>query len=196
MLGAMFVQIHEADHVHGVDGQRILACVSGLVACTGGQRHGSRLRATMGALPSNEAIRSGRFRKAMSEDVKPKPRRAIVVGMLIASSAMMAMAWLGHLRFESEWSFWTALGVSWMLVLPEYALNTAATRAGYGALSGAQMASIHLSGGVVCVALVSRIILDEPLTLRTVLGFITMFIAITLIMGEGSHAGNDGEGSP
>lgn len=96
----------------------------------------------------------------------------------------MAMAWLGHLRFEDDWSFWTALGVSWLIVLPEYVLNTAATRAGYHALSGAQMACIHLASGVVCVALVSRIVLGEPLTLRMFLGFATMFAAITLIMGE------------
>ena len=64
--------------------------------------------------------------------------------LLLLSSTMMALAWLGHLRFEDTWSFWTALAVSWGLVLPEYALNTAATRWGYGVYSGAQMASIHL----------------------------------------------------
>ena len=99
----------------------------------------------------------------------------------------MAMAWLGHLRFEEDWSFWTALGVSWLIVLPEYVLNTAATRAGYHAFSGAQMACIHLASGVVCVALVSRVVLDEPLTNRMLLGFATMFVAITLIMGERSN---------
>ena len=83
--------------------------------------------------------------------------------------------------------FWTALGVSWLIVLPEYALNTTATRAGYGRFSGAQMASIHLSSGVICVALVSYLILKEPLTVRMLCGFATMFIAINLIMGEGSR---------
>ena len=111
----------------------------------------------------------------------------VVVGMLIASSGMMAMAWLGHLRFEEDWSFWTALGVSWLIVLPEYVLNTAATRAGYRAFSGAQMACIHLASGVVCVALVSRVVLGEPLTIRMLIGFATMFVAITLIMGERSN---------
>lgn len=121
---------------------------------------------------------------------------AVVVGMLIASSAMMAMAWLGHLRFEGEWSFWTALTVSWLIVLPEYALNTAATRAGYGRLSGAQMASIHLSSGVICVALVSHIVLDEPLTVRMFLGFATMFVAIILIMGDSSRPKSEEKRNP
>jgi uncharacterized protein (DUF486 family) len=122
--------------------------------------------------------------------------RAVVVGMLIASSAMMAMAWLGHLRFQAEWSFFMALTVSWLIVLPEYALNTAATRAGYGRLSGAQMASIHLSSGVICVALVSHLVLNEPLTLRMLLGFATMFVAIILIMGKGSSPTNEEEANP
>lgn len=117
---------------------------------------------------------------------EPGPRRLpapLVVTMLIASAAMMAVAWLGHLRFEDDWSFWMALGVSWMIVLPEYALNTTATRGGYGSFSGAQMASIHLSSGVVCVAVVSSLVLEEPLTPRMLAGFVTMFVAIVLIMG-------------
>ena len=121
---------------------------------------------------------------------------ALVVVMLIASSGMMAMAWLGHLRFEGVWSFWTALVVSWFIVLPEYALNTTATRAGYGAFSGAQMASIHLSSGVVCVALVSKIVLEEPLTLRMFLGFVTMFVAVLLIMGGGSSSKSNEKAKP
>jgi len=129
----------------------------------------------------------------MSRKAGRRLPRAVVVGMLIASSAMMAMAWLGHLRFQEEWSFWTALAVSWMIVLPEYALNTAATRAGYGFFSGAQMASIHLSSGVICVALVSQLVLDEPLTLRTLIGFATMFVAIILIMGGRSRPTKDEE---
>ena len=115
--------------------------------------------------------------------------------MLVASAAMMAVAWLGHLRFEDDWSFWTALGVSWMIVLPEYALNTTATRGGYGIFSGAQMASIHLSSGVVCVAVVSRLVLNEPLTPRMVLGFAAMFVAILLIMGGKADPSPDGETS-
>ena len=112
--------------------------------------------------------------------------------MLIASAAMMATAWLGHLRFEGEWSFWTALAVSWLIVLPEYALNTGATRAGYGMFSGAQMASIHLSSGVVCVAIVSHVVLEETLSLRTIIGFAVMFVSIILIMGgRGSKSEDD-----
>ena len=105
--------------------------------------------------------------------------------MLVLSSTMMATAWLGHLKFKASWGFWTALGVSWLIVLPEYVLNVAATRAGHGLYSGAQMASMHLSAGVVCVAIVSRFVLQEALTRQQYAGFGLMIVAIVLIMGWG-----------
>lgn len=93
----------------------------------------------------------------------------------------MATAWLGHLRFRSEISIWTALGASWLLVLPEYILNVAGTRYGYGTYSGAQMASFHLAFGVVCVALVSRFVLDERFSTSQMIGFMLLAVAILLI---------------
>ena len=104
----------------------------------------------------------------------------VPVFMLIAS-CLMALAWLGHLRFRADISFWTALALSWLLVLPEYVLNVAATRYGYGTYSGAQMATFHLAFGVVCVALVSHFVLGERLTSLQLLGFGLLAVAIILI---------------
>jgi uncharacterized protein (DUF486 family) len=104
----------------------------------------------------------------------------VPVFMLIAS-CLMALAWLGHLRFRNSIGFWTALGFSWFLVLPEYVLNVWATRFGYGTYSGAQMATFHLAFGVVCVALVSHFVLGERLTSMQLLGFGLLAVAIVLI---------------
>ena len=109
--------------------------------------------------------------------------RVILVPLLLAlSSTMMAVAWVGHLRFE-RLTFWQALGASWLIVLPEYILNVAATRYGFGTYSGAQMATMHLSAGVVCVALVCRLVLNEELSSYQLAGFGLMIVAVTLIMG-------------
>ena len=108
-------------------------------------------------------------------------RSILVPAMLMSSSAMMAIAWLGHLRFR-DYGFSTALMVSWLIVLPEYILNISATRWGFGLYSGAQMASFHLCSGVVCVAIVSRYYLKEPMAPHQLLGFMLMAVSICLVV--------------
>lgn len=105
----------------------------------------------------------------------------IVPLFMLIASCLMALAWLGHLRFRGEIGFWPALAISWMLVLPEYMLNVWATRFGYGTYSGAQMATFHLAFGVVCVALVSHFVLGEQLSMTQVLGFGFLVLATILI---------------
>lgn len=109
-------------------------------------------------------------------------KRILVPILMLASSTLMATAWLGHLKFRNSIGFWVALGASWLLVLPEYVLNVAATRFGYGTYSGAQMASFHLAGGVVCVALISHYLLGERMGVIQVLGFALLAVAMVLIM--------------
>ena len=111
---------------------------------------------------------------------------------MLLASCLMALAWLGHLRFRDSIGFWTALGLSWLLVLPEYVLNVAATRYGYDTYSGAQMATFHLAFGVVCVALVSHFVLGERLTGTQIAGFALLAVAVVLItQGSASRAGAD-----
>ena len=103
--------------------------------------------------------------------------------MIFASGGFMAFAWLGHLRIK-ERGFWVALGLSWLVVLPEYVLNVTATRLGHGAFTGAQMASIHLASGVVCVTLVSKFVLKEELALRDGLGFGLLAAGMILLLSK------------
>ena len=93
----------------------------------------------------------------------------------------MAAAWLAHLHIRDR-SFWIALAMSWAIVLPEYVLNVAATRYGYGRYSGAQMAAFHLSSGVVCVALVSRFVLDEKMSSSQFMGLVLLGMGMVLIL--------------
>jgi uncharacterized protein (DUF486 family) len=105
----------------------------------------------------------------------------LVPTLIFLSGAFMSVAWLGHLRIRGL-GFWPALGMSWAIVLPEYILNVLATRYGYGTFTGAQMASFHLFSGVVCVALVSRYVLGEPLAHRQVLGFLLLAAGMLLVL--------------
>lgn len=108
-------------------------------------------------------------------------KTVLVPLLLILSSSLMAFAWIGHLKYRDSWTFMTALIISWMIVLPEYILNVSATRWGNDIFTGAQMASFHLCSGVVCVALVSRYFLREPMQLHQGIGFVLMAIAVVLI---------------
>ncbi|MHC5010499.1 MAG: DMT family protein [Planctomycetota bacterium] len=108
-------------------------------------------------------------------------RRYLVPFMLIGSSSIMALAWLGHLRFKEQLTFVTASALAWLLVLPEYALNISALRMGIRFWTGGQMAAFRLCAGVVCVALVARVVLGETLTATKIAGFGLMFVAIVLI---------------
>jgi uncharacterized protein (DUF486 family) len=60
-------------------------------------------------------------------------------------------------------------------------LNVGATRYGYGTYSGGQMASFHLAFGVLCVAFVSRFVLNEQFTTMQFAGFGLLAVAIVLI---------------
>ena len=42
----------------------------------------------------------------------------LVPFLIMLSATMMAFAWIGHLKWLDRWSFLTALGVSWLIVLP------------------------------------------------------------------------------
>jgi uncharacterized protein (DUF486 family) len=109
--------------------------------------------------------------------------KRFVVPLLIAGSgAFMATAWLAHLRFKDRLTFWSAMVVSWAIVLPEYALNVWATRWGYGTYTGAQMAAVHLCSGVVCVTLVSRFVLGERLEGRHLVGFVLLALGMVLLL--------------
>ena len=103
--------------------------------------------------------------------------------MLILSSAIMAIAWLGHLKYKQDLSFWLATLAAWLIVLPEYLLNISAIRWGVKKYTPSQMAAMNLSSGVVFIALVSHFFLGEALTTRKYIGFVLMTVAMMLITG-------------
>lgn len=75
----------------------------------------------------------------------------------------------------------SAVLLAWLLVLPEYALNIAALRLGYGVYRGGQMAAFRLSSGVVCIATVASLMLGEAITFRKLAGFGLMIVALVMI---------------
>lgn len=63
------------------------------------------------------------------------PRWLNTVLLLIASNSFMTTAWYYHLK-ERSWSMPLAIGLSWLIALPEYALQVPANRIGSDRFGG------------------------------------------------------------
>ena len=86
-------------------------------------------------------------------------------GLLLLSNAFMAAAWYGHLKFRHA-PLWLAVLASWLLALPEYALQVPANRWGY-ANPEASLSATELK------------ILQECITLLVFLAFAWLWLGET-----------------
>ena len=50
-----------------------------------------------------------------------------IVLLLIGSNAFMTIAWFGHFKYKHV-ALWSVILVSWLIALPEYALQVPANR--------------------------------------------------------------------
>jgi uncharacterized protein (DUF486 family) len=64
---------------------------------------------------------------------------ARTVALLVASNVFMTFAWYAHLKDLRAKPLWIAILFSWGIAFFEYCLQVPANRAGYGALSLAQL---------------------------------------------------------
>ncbi len=92
----------------------------------------------------------------------------------------MTFAWYGHLKFR-EVALWQVILISWMIALPEYALQVPANRMGYGQFNAAQLKAIQeiITLGVFC--LFSIFYLGEKIKWNHLAGFTLIIIAAFLI---------------
>ena len=107
-----------------------------------------------------------------------------VVLLLIGSNTFMTIAWYGHLRFKAVAWYWVIL-VSWLIALPEYALQVPANRLGYGPLSATQLKVIQEAVSLGVFAVFAAVYFKEMPTWRTVVAFALIIAAVALIRGDG-----------
>jgi uncharacterized protein len=63
------------------------------------------------------------------------PPAVATILLLIASNTFMTFAWYYHVN-KKAWPLVTAIGVSWLIALPEYALQVPANRVGHASYGG------------------------------------------------------------
>lgn len=103
------------------------------------------------------------------------PVPVVTIGLLLASNIFMTFAWYGHLKYKSA-SLVLVILASWLIALPEYALQVPANRIGHGHFSAAELKTIQEVITLTVFAVFSVLYLKEPLGWNHALGF--AFIAL------------------
>src|SRR5262249_21191115 len=103
------------------------------------------------------------------------------VFLLILSNTFMTAAWYGHLRFRTV-PLLVAILASWLIALPEYALQVPVNRHGYGPFSGAQLKILQEIISITVFVVFSIFYLKETPNWRTGLAFVLIAGAVALAM--------------
>jgi len=106
--------------------------------------------------------------------------------LLICSNAFMNAAWYGHLKFRNAWLPAVIL-VSWLIALPEYALQVPANCIGAGQLSATQLKVIQEVISVTVFLVFASIYFQEMPTWRTFLAFALIVGAVFLVQPSGAN---------
>lgn len=116
--------------------------------------------------------------------------------LLLCSNIFMTFAWYGHLKYKHR-PLVIVILVSWLIALPEYALQVPANRWGHGRFTGAQLKILQEAISI-CVFLVFSIVyLREALTLRTVAAFVLVLFAVMLaVSGKSETSPSSGHPEP
>lgn len=100
--------------------------------------------------------------------------------LLTLSNIFMTFAWYGHLKFR-EVALWQVIMISWLIALPEYALQVPANRAGYGQFNAAELKTIQEVITLTVFAFFSVFYLGEKLKWNHLAGFALIIAAVFLI---------------
>jgi uncharacterized protein (DUF486 family) len=107
---------------------------------------------------------------------------------LLLSNTFMTVAWYGHLRYRSAPLLFVIL-VSWLIALPEYALQVPANRFGYGEFTAAQLKIIQEIISITVFVVFSFFYLREVPTWRTAAAFLLILGAVILAVRPSATRG-------
>lgn len=82
--------------------------------------------------------------------------------LLVASNLFMTAAWYGHLRHKG-YPLWGVILVSWLIALPEYALQVPANRLGHGQFSAPQLKILQEAISICVFLAFCALYLREPI---------------------------------
>jgi len=100
--------------------------------------------------------------------------------LLLLSNIFMTVAWYGHLRFRDV-SLWKVILVSWLIALPEYALQVPANRIGYSSFSAFELKTIQEVITLSVFIAFSVFYLREGVRWNHILGFVLIIAAVVVV---------------
>lgn len=90
--------------------------------------------------------------------------------LLTASNIFMTIAWYGHLRHKTT-ALWIVILTSWLIALPEYALQVPANRIGHGQFSAPQLKIIQEGISIAVFLVFCVLYLHEPIRWNMLVSF-------------------------
>lgn len=100
--------------------------------------------------------------------------------LLIASNVFMTFAWYFHLQRKETWPLAMAIGVSWLIALPEYILQVPANRLGHGSLTLSQLKILQESITLAVFIGFAWVVAKEPPRSRDYIAMILIFAAVAV----------------
>ncbi|MBN2400795.1 MAG: DMT family protein [Spirochaetes bacterium] len=97
--------------------------------------------------------------------------------LLIFSNLFMTTAWYGHLKYKST-ALWLVILTSWLIALPEYALQVPANRFGHGQFTAPQLKIIQEVISITIFLGFCLLYLREPFKWNYVLSLICIIMAV------------------
>jgi hypothetical protein len=97
--------------------------------------------------------------------------------LLVASNLFMTLAWYGHLRFK-HLPILTVILASWLIALPEYALQVPANRWGHGRFTAPQLKLLQEVISLGVFSLFALTYLREPLRWNDLAAFGLVLAAV------------------
>lgn len=112
-------------------------------------------------------------------------RALSTVVLLFLSNCFMTWAWYGHLK-KAAWSIPVAVLVSWLIALPEYALQVPANRLGHfqhgGPFTAPQLKVLQEAITLLVFAAFSTWVLKEKLRPTDYMAFVLIFAGVAVAM--------------
>jgi uncharacterized protein (DUF486 family) len=104
--------------------------------------------------------------------------------LLFCSNIFMTAAWYGHLRHKSA-ALGSVVLVSWLIALPEYALQVPANRWGHGTFSAPQLKIIQEVISIVVFLVFCVAYLREPIRWNhfAAFGLVVAAVVVALLPG-------------